>query len=233
MAWATELVPLPRYVCAANVHMVMEGHDSQDFRAIVNGADMITSDGMPLVWMLKRLGLTEAERVYGPTLTLHLCASAAEAGVPVGFYGGSPAVVEELTRVLTTRFPRLDIRYAHSPPFRALSEQEDRAVTADIRASGARILFVGLGCPKQEQWMAAHRYDLPLVQVGVGAAFDFHAGKVKQAPPWMQGAGLEWAFRLGSEPRRLWRRYLVHNPRFLVLAWVQLMRHKTVRSETA
>ena len=215
--------PRPRYVCVANVHMTMEAFDDPSFRDIVNRADLVTSDGMPLVWMLKRLGLRQAERVYGPTLTLHVCEAAAEAGVPVGFYGGAPEAVEGLTAALARRFPDLDVRYAYSPPFRPLTEEEDDRIVADIIASGTRILFVGLGCPKQERWMAAHAQRLPLVQLGVGAAFDFHAGRVKQAPAWMQDRGLEWLFRLAVEPRRLWRRYLVHNPRFVFLAGLQLL----------
>jgi len=214
--------PAPRMVCVANVHMTMEAHDSPEFQAIVNASDLVTSDGMPLVWMLRRLGLPQAERVYGPTLTLHVCEAAAKSDTPVAFYGGSPEALEGLTQELTTRFPNIDIAYAFSPPFRQLSGQEDQQVTNDINASGARILFVGLGCPKQERWMAAHKDRLPLVQLGVGAAFDFHAGNVKQAPAWLQDRGLEWLFRLVVEPRRLWRRYLYNNPRFLALAAVQL-----------
>lgn len=215
--------PRPRYVCVANVHMTMEAFDDPSFRDIVNRADLVTSDGMPLVWMLRRLGLPHAERVYGPTLTLHVCEAAAAAGVPVAFYGGAPEAVEGLKAELARRFPDLDVRYAYSPPFRPLSPEEDAEIVADIVASGARILFVGLGCPKQERWMAEHARRLPLVQLGVGAAFDIHAGRVKQAPAWMQDRGLEWLFRLAVEPRRLWRRYLVHNPRFVFFAGLQLL----------
>lgn len=218
--WATE--PTPRQVCVANVHMTMEAYDSRDFQEIVNSSDMVTSDGMPLVWMLRRLGLPQAERVYGPTLTLHVCEVAAKNGTPVGFYGGSPEAITGIQNEFTTRFPKLDVRYAYSPPFRQLTPEEDDQITKQIHESGARILFVGLGCPKQERWMAAHKDRLPLVQLGVGAAFDFHAGKVKQAPSWLQDRGLEWLFRLAVEPRRLWRRYLYNNPRFLMLAALQL-----------
>jgi len=219
--WAMDLRQC--YVCVANVHMTMEAHDSPEFKKIVNNADMVTSDGMPLVWMLRRLGLPDAERVYGPTLTLHVCEAAAAQGVPVGFYGGSPEAVEDLVAELSNRFPSLDVRYAYSPPFRSLTPEEDTKIVKDIAASGARILFVGLGCPKQERWMAAHKDQLALVQIGVGAAFDFHAGKVKQAPAWMQDRGLEWLFRLLMEPRRLWKRYLYNNPRFMALAAMQLL----------
>jgi len=220
IGWATGA--FPSFVCVANVHMTMEAHDSPEFKRIVNSADMVTSDGMPLVWMLRRLGLPDAERVYGPTLTLHVCEAAAAEEVPVGFYGGSPEAVEGLVAELSNRFPSLDVRYAFSPPFRDLTPEEDARIVRDIASSGARILFVGLGCPKQERWMATHKERLALVQIGVGAAFDFHAGKVKQAPSWMQERGLEWLFRLLVEPRRLWKRYLYNNPRFLALAAMQL-----------
>ena len=213
LAWAGE--EQGRYVCVANVHMTMEGWDDPAFRRLVNDADLVTPDGMPLVWALRRLGTHDAQRVYGPTLTLHVCDLAAREAVPVGFYGGRPEAIDRLVPNLRARFPALTVAFAESPPFRALTPAEDEAVVARIRASGARVLFVGLGCPKQERWMAAHRDRLPLVQLGVGAAFDFHAGMVRQAPPALQRAGLEWAFRLAMEPRRLARRYLHHNPRFV------------------
>jgi len=222
MGWAGEPTPRPRYVCCANVHMTMESYDSPEFRGVVNGADLVTSDGMPLVWMLRRLGVPGAEQVNGPTLTLAVCEAAATQGVKVGFYGGSEQVLASLRAEFTTRFPALDIGYSYSPPFRALSQAEDDRIVADILDSGIRILFVGLGCPKQERWMARHKDRLPVVQLGVGAAFDFHAGKVKRAPTWMQQRGLEWLFRLSAEPRRLWRRYLYNNPRFMALAALQL-----------
>lgn len=211
-----------RYVCAANVHMIMEAFDDVAFREVVNGADLATPDGMPLVWMLRRLGIPSATRVYGPDLMAGVCEAAARAGVPIGLFGGTDPTLGVLSAKLKERWPDLEIAYAYAPPFRALTEDEDSSVVADILASGARILFVALGCPKQEWWMARHRDRLPLVQIGVGAAFDFHAGTVAQAPSWLQRSGLEWAFRLLQEPRRLWRRYLVHNPRFLLHAALQL-----------
>ncbi|RMH32658.1 MAG: WecB/TagA/CpsF family glycosyltransferase, partial [Gammaproteobacteria bacterium] len=146
-----------RYVCVANVHMVMEAYDNPSFREVVNGADLVTPDGMPLVWMLRRCGHETQTRVHGPELTLRVCREAAREGLPVGFYGGAPAVLESLTRTLRTRYPGLRVVYAYSPPFRALSAEEDDAVVQAINESGARVLFVGLGCPKQERWMAAHR----------------------------------------------------------------------------
>jgi len=212
-----------RYVCAANVHMTMEAYDHPQFREVVNGADLVTPDGMPLVWILRRMGQRDQQRVYGPTLMLHVCEAAEKEGVPIGLFGSRLDILERLLDNLKDRFPKLKIAYAHSPPFRKFSESERQAVTNDINCSGTRILFVGLGCPKQEQWMAAHRGQVKAVMLGVGAAFDFHAGSVRQAPGWIQSLGLEWCFRLLMEPRRLWRRYLIHNLRFIFLITRQLL----------
>jgi N-acetylglucosaminyldiphosphoundecaprenol N-acetyl-beta-D-mannosaminyltransferase len=202
-------------VCVATVHMVMEAFDDPAFRRIVNAADRVTPDGVPLVRALRMLGISRAQRVYGPTLTPLLCRRAEELGLPVGFYGGTPEVLDALVRELSARFPKLKIPFAFGPPFRPLSEAEDAGVVDAIAAAGVTILFVGLGCPKQERWMAAHRDSLRCTMVGVGAAFDFIAGAKSQAPRWMQRTGLEWLFRLLAEPGRLWRRYLIGNPRFL------------------
>ena len=221
LAWAR--TGESRYVCVATVHMVMEAYDDPGFRDAVNAADLVTPDGMPLVWMLRLLGVRGQQRVYGPDLTLHVCRAAARESVRVGFYGGRPEALDVLVRNLQDRFPGLQVAYAWSPPFRPLTEEEDTRVVEEINASGTRILFVGLGCPKQERWMAEHRGRVRAVMLGVGAAFDFHAGRVRQAPRWMQHAGLEWLFRLAMEPRRLWRRYAKHNPRFVALALAQLL----------
>jgi N-acetylglucosaminyldiphosphoundecaprenol N-acetyl-beta-D-mannosaminyltransferase len=210
--------------CVATVHMVMEAYDAPDYRAIVNAADLVTPDGVPLVWMLRVLGVPGAGRVYGPDLLPLVCEAAAARGVPVGFYGGSGDVLDALVSRILARFPGLRVAFAHAPPFRELSAQEDAEVCDAIRDSGARVLFVGLGCPKQERFMAAHRDRLPCAMVGVGAAFDFLAGRKAQAPAWLQRAGLEWLFRLCHEPRRLWRRYALHNPRFVALAVRELWR---------
>ena len=210
------------YVCISTVHMVMEGHDDQEFRQMVNAAELVTPDGMPLVWGLKLLGIKEATRVYGPKLTPEVCREATKQGVPVGFYGGTEKVLARMKANLLSDYPALNIAYIYSPPFRPLTEQEDTRIVQDIIASGPKVLFVGLGCPKQEWWMAAHKDRLPIPMLGVGAAFDFIAGIKPQAPGWMQRLGLEWLFRLISEPRRLWRRYLYHNPRFLFKFALQL-----------
>jgi len=212
--------------CLATVHMVMEGRDDPAFQRLVNAADLVTPDGMPLVWALRRLGIAGAERVYGPELTPHVCAWAAAEGLQVGFYGGRPEVLEALVHNLVARFPGLRVAFAHSPPFAPPTPEEDAQVVEAILDSGVQILFVGLGCPKQERWMAAHREVLPCAMVGVGAAFDFLAGCKPQAPRWMRDAGLEWLFRLASEPRRLWRRYAVQNPRFALGLALQLVRER-------
>jgi N-acetylglucosaminyldiphosphoundecaprenol N-acetyl-beta-D-mannosaminyltransferase len=215
-----------RYVCVATVNNVMEGHDRQSYQAVVNRADLVTPDGMPLVWGLRLLGVPDATRVYGPDLTPFVCARAADRGIRVGFFGGTPEVLESLVQRMQRLFPSLHVAYRRSPPFRSLSPDEDRAMVEEIRRSGARIVFVGLGTPKQELWMASHRDQLGAVLLGVGAAFDFLAGTKRQAPTWMRAAGLEWFFRLCQEPRRLWRRYLYGNPRFIAMFGVQVIRER-------
>jgi len=163
------------------------------------------------------------ERVYGPELMLKAIETAVDKNLPVGFLGGSPEVIELLDRKIKSKFSDLQIAYSYSPPFRPLTPDEDSIIVNKINASGARILFVGLGCPKQEIWMAEHRGRINTVMLGVGAAFDFLAGSKLQAPAWMQNIGLEWLFRLVTEPRRLWSRYFYHNPRFIALAIADLL----------
>jgi N-acetylglucosaminyldiphosphoundecaprenol N-acetyl-beta-D-mannosaminyltransferase len=220
MAWAEKNES--RYVCAANVHMVMEAHDSPEFMEVVNQADLVTPDGMPLVWAMRRLGVPKQERVYGPDLAIQLIEAAAKNSMPIGFYGSSPEVLERLVNNIRKEYPSAKIAYSFSPPFRPTSSEEDAQIIQEINASGARILLVGLGCPKQEEWMAQHKDKIEAVMVGVGAAFDFHAGAKPQAPAWMQKRGMEWLYRLTHEPRRLWKRYLYHNPRFIVLVLGQI-----------
>lgn len=215
-----------RYVCATSVHGIIESSQDEAFRGILNEADMITPDGMPLVFGLRRLGLGDATRVYGPNLTIDVCRAAAESGVSVALYGGTEQSIEDFARFLRTSFPQIRIAAAISPPFRPLTDEEDAAYVRDINASGAGIVLVGIGCPKQEKWMAAHRNRIQSVMLGVGAAFDFHAGRVPQAPGWMQRFGLEWLFRLVSEPKRLWRRYARIVPRFIGLFGAQLARER-------
>lgn len=213
-----------RYVCVATVNNVMEAVDHEDFREIMNAADLVTPDGMPLVWSLRLFGNPAATRVYGPDLTRVLLRECEWAGVPVAFYGGTPDALARLRKFVASAHPELAVAYCCSPPFRPLTPEEDERVTREIHASGAGVVFVGLSTPKQERWMAAHRGRIGAAMVGVGAAFDFLSGAKPQAPRWMMRSGLEWLFRLMTEPRRLWRRYLKRNPRFLARMAVELAR---------
>lgn len=215
-----------RYVCVANVHMCMEAFDDPVFRSKVNNADLVVPDGRPLVWGLRMLGHRAARQVRGADLLLNLCGKAEEQGIPIGLYGGVPESLHDFQTFLQARFPGLRIACAISPPFRPLLPMEDAVFTKQILDSEARILFVGIGCPKQENWMAAHKETLPCVMIGVGAAFDFFSGRKEQAPRWMQKTGLEWVFRLMSDPRRLWKRYLKHNPRFVWHFGRQILQEK-------
>jgi N-acetylglucosaminyldiphosphoundecaprenol N-acetyl-beta-D-mannosaminyltransferase len=212
-----------RYVCAASMNNIMEAYDSPEFKAIHNAADLVTPDGTPLVWGLRLLGLKHASRVYGPDLTPALLSAAERDEIPVGFYGASQEVLDRLLQVVKVRWPKLDVRYAFSPPFRPLTEEEDADVVREINSSGTRILFIGLNTPKQDRWMAAHRGRVNAVMMGVGAAFDFLAGTKPQAPRWLMPLGLEWLFRLVTEPRRLWKRYTKHVPRFAILLTRQVL----------
>jgi N-acetylglucosaminyldiphosphoundecaprenol N-acetyl-beta-D-mannosaminyltransferase len=210
-------------VCVAATHLIMETYDSAALRRGANGADLVTPDGRPLVWALKALGVKDVSQVRGTDLMTHVIERAARENVPIGLYGGTSESLEVLIEVLEARFPGIQIACQIAPPFRPLTPEEDEAVTQEIVASGAGILFVGIGCPKQEKWMFEHKGSIPAVMLGVGAAFDFHAGRVRQAPRWMQATGLEWVYRLMMDPRRLWKRYAKHNPRFAGLLLLQLL----------
>lgn len=205
------------YVSTCPVYTVMLGHERDDVRAALNGATWATADGVPVMWAQRWLGGRGTERVYGPDLMQALCARSAERGYRQFFLGGGPGVAEQLAANLQQRHPGLTVAGVSCPPFRALSEAEETTLIDSINASRADVVWVGLGSPKQDLWMARlrSRLEAPLL-VGVGAAFDFHTGRIAQAPRWMQRSGLEWAFRLASEPRRLWRRYLVYNPKFVL-----------------
>jgi N-acetylglucosaminyldiphosphoundecaprenol N-acetyl-beta-D-mannosaminyltransferase len=227
VAWA--LRGESRAVFVAAVNNVMQAHDDPAFLEVMNGADLVTPDGMPLVWGLRRLGVPHASRVYGPDLTPEVLTEAEARGLPVGFYGGTPEVLEALLAKVRRRWPALAVAYAWSPPFTTLSEDADAEIVEAVNDSGTRILFVGLGCPKQETWIAAHRGRVGAVMLGVGAAFDFLAGVKRQAPRGLQRLGLEWLFRLVSEPGRLAKRYLHQNPRFALLFAAQLVRSRRAR----
>lgn len=220
--WALErrsaIAQIAHYICVVSVHGIMLAHDNPEFAKILNEADIATPDGMPVVWALRSFGVQRQQRVYGPTLMLELCSRAAALGLRIFLYGGHPATLPLLEASLRARFPKLVIAGAYSPPFRPLTDLEDEHIISLIRECDADIVFVGVGSPKQEIWMYRHRHCFPGVTlIGVGAAFDFHAGRISQAPGWMQRAGLEWFFRLIMEPARLWRRYLLITPRFLPL----------------
>jgi N-acetylglucosaminyldiphosphoundecaprenol N-acetyl-beta-D-mannosaminyltransferase len=214
------------YICFSTVHMVMESYDDDEFGKKVNGADFIVTDGMPLVWMQKLQGAKNAERVRANDLMIALCDYAEKNNLTVGFYGGKQEVIDRILKRAAIDFSNLKISYAFSPPFRTLTENEDAEILENIKNSRTQILFVGLGCPKQENWMAEHRDKFPTVMLGVGASFDFYAGNIGEAPKWMGQLGLEWLYRLLQEPRRLWRRYIILNPRFIWLATLQLLRLK-------
>jgi N-acetylglucosaminyldiphosphoundecaprenol N-acetyl-beta-D-mannosaminyltransferase len=206
-----------RYVCVTGVHGVMESQRDPRLLEIHNRSGLTTPDGMPLVWSARWAGRREVTRVYGPDLMLAVLARAAERGWSSFLYGGGPGTAELLADRLNSRFPGLRIAGTWTPPFRPLTPQEDADVVRVIDDSGAHLVWVGLSTPKQERWIAEHVDGLRANALfGVGAAFDLVAGTLPQAPRWMQRSGLEWAYRLGREPRRLWRRYLRNNPAFAV-----------------
>lgn len=210
------------YVTVTGVHGVVESQFDEDLRRIFNEAGMVTPDGMPMVWLGRRRGFEFTDRVYGPDLLLAVCERLQSAGFRHFFYGVNDGVPELLRDKLVKRYPGLQVVGTYSPPFRPLSDEEQTTVIDMINDADPDIVWVGLGMPKQERWMAAHVGRLKAtVLIGVGAAFDFHAGLKKQAPKWMQRSGLEWFFRLMSEPRRLWRRYLKTNSLFLLLIALQ------------
>jgi N-acetylglucosaminyldiphosphoundecaprenol N-acetyl-beta-D-mannosaminyltransferase len=220
--WAAErktsAAPPGHYVCITSVHGIMLAKEDPQVARYLNEADIATPDGMPVVWALRSFGYRKQERVYGPALMLEICRCAAAQGHRIFLYGARDETLSALKERLTERFPDLQIAGVYAPPFGEMAPEEDQAVQLRIRDSNADIVFVGISTPKQERWMYEHRYSFPGVTlIGVGAAFDFHAGRVRQAPAWMQRSGLEWLFRLLTEPARLWRRYLLTTPKFLPL----------------
>ncbi|MGL5034194.1 MAG: WecB/TagA/CpsF family glycosyltransferase [Microcystaceae cyanobacterium] len=221
------------YVVAANVHVVMTGYWHRQYQTLINQALLVTPDGMPLVWGLKRLGISAAARVYGPDLMLAWCERANQQKIPLFLYGGTEKMLLKLVDFLQQKYPQLPIAGWYSPPFRPLTIEEDRAIQEQIKQSGAALVLVGLGCPKQEEWMANHQDSLNVMMIGVGAAFGFHSGIVSQAPRWMMKIGLEWLYRLGTEPRRLWRRYLFNNPAFVILFGWQLFTTQWIQNKAS
>lgn len=211
------------YVCIANVHMVIEAYRDAHFRRIVNEAAIATTDGKPLAVFMNLLHQTDQERVAGPDLMLDLFKAANDQNLSVFFYGATEEVLDVMRHKLEADYSNLKIAGMLSPPFRSLTPEEDAHHTAAIQASGAELVFVALGCPKQEYWMAVHKDKINAVMIGVGAAFPFYTGQLKRSPRWMQDWCLEWLYRLYVEPRRLFKRYLVTNSLFLVLMARQLL----------
>jgi len=227
-AWISE--KQSRYICVADVHSVIKAQDDERHRSNMAAADMITPDGTPLVWMSRLRGDKAISRVCGPDLMLAVCKRSVSENWRHYLLGGAEGIPERLATRLTEQFPGLSIAGAYSPPFRPPTPEEDAAIVADILASGADIVWIGLGCPKQERWMAEHKAALPgVILIGVGAAFNFHVGTIRRAPIWMRKNGLEWLHRLLSEPRRLWRRYLVDAPRFASLSLLETVRFRVNR----
>lgn len=229
MDWMDGVIARRDRVCltAAAVHLVMVAGEDAETRDAV-GQALAVPDGQPLVWAMKALGHENASRVYGPELMARYCERSSQTGVSMFLYGGrNQGALVELALQLRRRYPGLKIVGGYSPPYRPLTEEEEEWVAREINASAADVVWVGTGQPKQEKWMAQmrDRLDAPVL-VGVGAAFDFHAGLIPQAPAWMQSAGLEWLYRLVQEPRRLWRRYASYNPRFVLGFARQYARHR-------
>lgn len=211
-----------KYLSLCNAYTVTEAYDAPQVGQVINGSDLAVADGMPLVWLAHALGHARAERIYGPDLMLALCDQGQPRGVRHYFYGATPDVLVQLSERLLARFPALEIAGSYAPPFRALTEQEELEIAEKINAAQPDVIWVSLGTPKQDLWIGRNRPRLnAALMVPVGAAFDFHSGRKPQAPTWMRRSGLEWVFRLLSEPRRLWRRYLIHTPRFAGLVFLQ------------
>lgn len=233
--WSEERKAAPisraRYICVTSVHGVIMAQDDPEVATVLNQADIATPDGMPLVWAIRSFGARDQQRVYGPTLMLDLCRDAAESGARVFLYGSREETLSLLINRLKKRLPGLHIAGSYSPPFRPLTDKEETHVQQLIRDADPDLLFVGISTPKQEKWMYAHQQAFPgVTMIGVGAAFDFHAGRIRQAPAWMQRNGLEWLFRLSTEPARLGRRYLLITPRFLPLWAMQKLRSSKIRA---
>jgi N-acetylglucosaminyldiphosphoundecaprenol N-acetyl-beta-D-mannosaminyltransferase len=218
------------YVCVSGVHGVMESRYDRTLRRVHNDAGLVTPDGMPLVWLSRLYGRTAVQRVCGRELMRRVTALSARSGYRQFYYGGADGVADKLANTLQAQYPGLQVAGTFCPPFRALTREEDASVIATINAARVDVLWVGLSTPKQELWMAAHlhKIDAP-VMIGVGAAFDFLTGAVPEAPKWMQRSGLEWLFRLWSEPRRLWRRYGYIVPSFIALAALEVAQRAIVQ----
>jgi N-acetylglucosaminyldiphosphoundecaprenol N-acetyl-beta-D-mannosaminyltransferase len=220
LAWAQDYQS--KMVCVANVHMLIEAWRNPDFADMLRNADLVTPDGIPLVWMIKQMGVKQAERVAGMDIFQTACKKASIAQTSIFLLGSKPEVLDKICKRLKNEFPMLKIAGTQSPPFAPLSPNADMSIVQTINASGAGIVFVSLGCPKQELWMAQHRDKIKAVLIGVGGVFPIYAGVMKQAPKFMRDAGFEWLFRLTQEPVRLWGRYSSTIPIFIWLALKQI-----------
>lgn len=225
-------VPSPsgRYICVSNVHMCMEVYDNALYQNVVNSADLVVADGRPIFWQQKLLAAKNTfSQVRGQDLFESICRMSSNSSgcLKIGLLGGyDDSVLNKLVKILNLHYPGISIVFTYSPPFRPMSQSEAASVYRNINESECDVLFVGLGCPKQENWMYEAKPHVNCVMIGIGAAFDFVSGNKKHAPKFMQKAGLEWLYRLVSEPRRLWKRYLYNNPRFIFLAVWQLLKRK-------
>lgn len=224
LGWARQR--LSKAVCVANVHMLIEAKCSARFARVLHRADMLTPDGMPLVWVTSHLRKRQQDRVAGMDILLSLCKRAAHEHVSVFFLGSTPEVLWSMEQRLKMEFPNLKIAGMESPPFRPLTPQEDKALVDRLNNSGAGLVLVSLGCPKQEWWVYEHKHRVNAVMVGLGGVFPIFAGEKKWAPIWVQKNGLEWLYRLVQEPRRLWKRYAKTVPLFLLLAFKQVVKVK-------
>ncbi|PZO44581.1 MAG: glycosyltransferase [Pseudanabaena frigida] len=218
------------YVVAANVHVVMTAFWNPAYRQVLANAEIVTPDGMPLVWGMRLLGSKQQQRVYGPDLMLNLCDRVAKENLSIYLFGATVNTLDKLEQNLKAKFPNLAIAGKHAPPYLDIDSPKFASqLSEDIQLmanSGAKIVFVALGCPKQEIWMSRASDQLSVVAIGVGAAFDFHSGQVSQAPRWMMAIGLEWLYRFCQEPLRLWQRYLINNPCFVILFGMQYLRQQ-------
>lgn len=221
LKWASNRVS--KYVCVANVHMLMEAHSNPAFASVLENADLVTPDGMPLVWLMKLMGVQQQDRVAGMDLFMTLCEQASAKHISVFFLGSKKEILERMKDKICQEFPDLEIADMQPLPFRPLTPEEDEAIVQQINQSGAGVVLVSLGCPKQELWMSQHKSQIQAVMLGLGGVFPVYAGIHKWAPKWIRKSGLEWLYRLLQEPRRLWRRYLATIPPFIYLAFKQVL----------
>ncbi len=227
--WGQE--KLSRFVCVANVHMLMEAYWNPSFAEVLHSADLLTPDGMPLVWMMNLLRRRPHDRVAGMEILRAVCQRASNSGVKVYFLGTDAPTLNKMRQRLNGEFPKLKIAGMSPLPFRPLSSEEDATVVQAINDSRAGIVFLALGCPKQEIWMHQHKGKINAVMIGLGGVFPIYAGIIKHAPQWVRSSGLEWLYRLKQEPLRLWKRYYSTIPPFILLSFKQILLRQFGRSD--